>query len=111
MRAHDVFDALVARERLGNTSIGNGVAIPHAQIEQTEQIIGCFMLLKESIDYNADDHQRVNMLLALILPSTEHEAHLLLLDSLSQLFHDERLRQNLQYATSSLELYERLINA
>ncbi|MFI4937996.1 MAG: PTS sugar transporter subunit IIA [Candidatus Berkiellales bacterium] len=109
LRANHIFDALVARERLGNTNIGNGVAIPHAQIEQSEQIIGCFVLLKDPIDYG-DDHQSVDMLIALILPPSEG-LHLDLISSIAELFQHENFCENLRQATSALDLYEKLIHA
>lgn len=110
LSAHDIFDGLVARERLGSTSIGHGVAIPHTRLEQIDHVIGCFILLKDGIDFDALDHSKVNMLFSLIVPMEAGEAHLELLATLANLFHQEPLRMQLKNAVSIDELYQRLIS-
>ncbi|MBS0286217.1 MAG: PTS sugar transporter subunit IIA [Proteobacteria bacterium] len=109
LNAHDIFDGLVQRERLGSTAIGHGVAIPHCRLEATTQAYGCFVLLKEGIDFDAEDHQQVDMLFSLIVPMEAHEEHLEFLATLARLFREETFRRQLYQATSRDELYQRLI--
>jgi PTS system nitrogen regulatory IIA component len=108
---HDIFDGLVARERLGSTSIGYGVAIPHTRLDAATEVVGCFILLKEGIDFDALDHNNIDMMFALVVPSEAHQAHLELLATLADLFRQEQLRIQLRQATSSAILYQRLISA
>lgn len=110
LNAHNIFDGLVERERLGSTSIGHGVAIPHCRLEETEQALGCFILLKEGIDFDAEDHLRVDLLFSLLVPMDAHEDHLELLATIAKAFRQESYRRNLYQASTSLELYERLIS-
>ncbi len=111
LNAHDIFDGLVERERLGSTAIGHGVAIPHCRLEAAEHAIGCFMLLKEGIDFDAEDHMQVDLIFSLIVPFEAQEMHLELLATLARLFRQESFRRQLYQASNREELYQRLINA
>ncbi len=108
VESHTIFDALIARERLGSTAIGHGIALPHARLEQIDQILGCFIFLKESIDFDAEDHIHVDMLFAFIVPQKSTIEHLELLTSIAHIFLQESTRKNLQLAASVKDLYERL---
>src|SRR5471030_541154 len=61
LTSHDIFDGLVERERLGSTAIGHGCALPHCRLKETEQALGCFVLLKQGIDFDSEDHLQVDM--------------------------------------------------
>ena len=111
LNAHDIFDSLVERERLGSTAIGHGVAIPHCRLDAAEHAIGCFMLLKEGIDFDAEDHLQVDLVFSLIVPSEAQEMHLELLSTIARHFRQETLRRQLYQATNREELYHQLISA
>jgi nitrogen PTS system EIIA component len=68
-----VFDALLKREELGSTGVGNGVAIPHVRLEQVKNPFGILVRLREPIDFNAVDGQRVD-LVCLVLLAKGNEA-------------------------------------
>lgn len=111
IRTHDIFDGLIVRERLGSTAIGHGVAIPHTRLQAAEQTLGCFISLKEGIDFGAEDNINVDLIFALIVPAETDEMHLELLASLAHVFGQESIRESLRKAKSREELYERLTHA
>lgn len=111
LRAHDIFDGLVERERLGSTAIGHGVAIPHCRLEETDKALGCFIILKEGIDFDAEDHLYVDMLFSLIVPIDAKEAHLELLAQIAKLLRHENNRLYFYQAQSQEDLYQRVISA
>ena len=80
--AIDLFDGLLARERLGSTSIGEGVAIPHCR-QAVSDISVCLVTTEDRIDYEASDGEAVDIFFALIVPNAENEAHLRALADLS----------------------------
>ncbi len=108
LSARKVFDELASRERLGSTGLGEGVAIPHCRID-CEEILGAFVTLKASVDYDAIDEQPVDLLFVLIVPPAETTAHLDLLAALARLFSEVENRNNLRNARSDQELYEQLV--
>ena len=110
LRKHDIFDGLIARERLGSTAVGHGVALPHCRL-RTEEVIGCFILLKEGIDFDAQDGEPVDLLFALLVPLDADKSHLDLLALLAEIFRKEDFRSMLRKASSREELFQRLIHA
>lgn len=106
----EIFDSLIARERLGSTGIGHGVAIPHGRLENIDVATCAFVSLEEGIDFDAVDRQPVNLVLALVVPVESTEEHLQLLAQLAEMFSDEDLRQHLRDAKSSEEIYDLLIH-
>ncbi len=111
LNEHDIFDGLVERERLGSTAIGYGCAIPHCRVNETNQALACFIMLREGIDFDAEDHQQVNMLFSLIVPTDATEMHLELLATIARLFRQETFRRQLYQAKTRDELYQRLISS
>lgn len=109
MGANDIFDSLIARERLGTTAIDHGVAIPHGRIKNSEETIGAFVQFSDGIDCDAMDHQAVNLMFALLVPEESTEEHLQLLSRLAQMFSNEELRNQLLEAEDNNTLYELLI--
>ncbi len=103
-----IFDELLARERLGSTCLGDGVAIPHCRIA-CDEIRAAFLKLKEPIDYDAPDGQPVDLLFVFVVPPEENHAHLEVLADLARIFGEPDNRARLRRATSSTELYEELI--
>lgn len=71
---HLIFDALIAREKLGNTCIGNGVAIPRAKLEITYPRAS-LLLLKKGLDINSVDKKPLKLFLAVIIPNDNHSAY------------------------------------
>ncbi|MCK5648546.1 MAG: PTS sugar transporter subunit IIA [Gammaproteobacteria bacterium] len=105
-----VFETLIARERLGSTGIGHGVALPHGRLAKCTDTIGVFISLSEGIDYDAIDKEPVTLLFALLIPNHSTEEHLQILAKLAEFFHNKNNRQMLENATSSETVYNLIIN-
>lgn len=107
-----VLESLHHRERLGSTGIGHGVAIPHGRLAGIDRAYGALITLTEGIDYDAPDHQPVDLLFALIVPEQSTDEHLQILATLAQSFSDpvstEQLRR-CQSIQDVLELTEQWI--
>ena len=71
-----VVEALLAREALGPTGVGHGVALPHARLPGLEQVVGAFVLLDKPIDFSAVDRQPVDLAFALFAPEEAGVDHL-----------------------------------
>ncbi len=104
----EVFDSLCARERLGSTGLGHGVAIPHGRLKGGKHTLGAFIQLNDGIDYDAVDQQPVDLLFALLVPEESTDEHLQILARLAEMFSDTDLVSKLRYASSSDRLYELL---
>jgi len=102
----DIFDSLLSRERLGSTGLGHGIAIPHGRIGNSDRAIGAFIKLREGIDYDAVDHQPVDLLFALLVPEKSTEEHLQLLAMLAEMFSNGEVVKKLREASTSAVLYD-----
>ncbi|MFN7754214.1 MAG: PTS sugar transporter subunit IIA [Pseudomonadota bacterium] len=94
-----VFDSLFARERLGSTGLGQGVAIPHGRIKGLREAIGVFVRMGAPIAFDAPDGAPVNLIFALLVPERATDLHLEILAQLAELFSDRDMRQQLAAAT------------
>ncbi len=109
INAVELFDALVTRERLGTTGLGNGIALPHCRFKSCPEPTGLFLRMEQPVDYDAVDRQPVDLIFALIVPDGDNQEHLLMLKALAERFHSENTIQNLRQAESTTELYNILI--
>jgi len=100
----EVFDSLLSRERLGSTGLGHGVAIPHGRLKESDKTIGAFIKLQDGIDYDAMDHQPVDLLFALLVPEQSTDEHLQLLAKLAEMFSDAEVVNQLRRAHSTAAL-------
>ena len=101
-----VFDSLFARERLGSTGLGQGVAIPHGRIKGLRDSVGAFIRLSTPVPFDAPDGQAVHLIFVLLVPEQATEQHLQLLSELAQMFSDRELRQALSSATDPAALHQ-----
>jgi nitrogen PTS system EIIA component len=90
-----VIDSLQAREKLGSTGIGQGIAIPHGRIRGLKTAQGAFVRLKSPIAFGAPDGKPVALVFVLLVPEQATEQHLQLLSELAQMFSDARFREKL----------------
>ena len=81
-----VFDCLIAREKLGSTGLGQGVAIPHARLAGLDRTIGVFLRLPRGVDFDAPDGVPVDLIFALLVPKESTEEHLQVLASIAHHF-------------------------
>ena len=106
----DVFDSLLARERLGGTGVGYGVAIPHGRLRNTEQTLGAFVKLRQGVDFDSADHQPVDLVFALLVPEESTEEHLQTLAKLAAMFSDDTFRNKLREAQTAEEIHNLLMD-
>ena len=100
-----VFDSLFARERLGSTGLGQGIAIPHGRIKGLKDAIGGFFRLNTPVQFDAPDGNPVNLLFVLLVPEQANEHHLQLLSELAQMFSDPEFREALLEAEGVEEIH------
>jgi len=103
-----VFDSLTARERLGSTGLGQGIAIPHGRIKGLKQALGAFIRPQQPIPFDAPDGRPVSQVFVLLVPEHATEEHLQLLSELAQMFSDASLREALA-TTQDIQAAHRLI--
>ena len=90
-----VTDSLFARERLGSTGLGHGVAIPHGRIKGLKAPMAAVLLLSQPIGFDAPDEQAVNLLIFLLVPEAATQKHLEILSEIAELLSDAPLRTKL----------------
>ena len=95
----EVLQSLAAREQLGSTGLGHGVAIPHARMPQCYAVAGVFVRTKIAVPFDAPDHKPVSLLLALVVPKQATERHLQLLATAATMFSDRVFREKLRAAS------------
>lgn len=93
-----VFDSLFAREKLGSTGLGQGIAIPHGRIKGLKQAVGAFLRLSAPVPFDSPDGRPVSMLFVLLVPEQATEEHLQILSELAQRFADRTFREALTAA-------------
>ena len=101
-----VFDSLFARERLGSTGLGQGVAIPHGRIKGLKDSLCAFLRLAQPVPFDAPDGNPVSLVFVLLVPEHATEQHLQLLSELAQMFSEKRFREALGRATDAAALHE-----
>jgi PTS system nitrogen regulatory IIA component len=101
-----VFDSLFARERLGSTGLGQGVAIPHGRIKGLKDALGAFVRLGQPVPFDAPDGKPVNLLFVLLVPEQATEKHLQILSELAQMFSDRALREAMAAAADAGALHQ-----
>lgn len=100
-----VYDALFAREKLGSTGLGLGVAIPHGRIKGLKQAAGAFVRLAAPVQFDAPDGKPVDLIFVLLVPETANDHHLQLLSELAQMFSLRAFREKLLAAPDAAALH------
>jgi PTS system nitrogen regulatory IIA component len=100
----EIFAGLYEREKLGSTSVGNGVAIPHARIKGINQPFISVIILDNPIDFDNIDSLDVDIVVCLIVPTEETENHLTLLACLSEILDKISNRKKLRSARNTEEV-------
>lgn len=106
-----ILDVLLARERLGSTGVGAGVAIPHGKLDDLPQVSAVFARLREPIEFDAVDEQPVDLVFLLLAPEQAGSDHLKALALVSRLLRDKRVCARLRGADGAEALYAVLIDA
>ncbi|HCA22918.1 MAG TPA: PTS IIA-like nitrogen-regulatory protein PtsN [Pseudomonas sp.] len=105
-----IYENLIAREKLGSTGFGNGIAIPHCRLEDCHQAIGALLQLDGKIDFDALDGQPVDLIFVLLVPQEATEQHLQILKMLAGKLDRADLREALRAAPDADALYRVMVN-
>lgn len=100
-----ITDSLFARERLGSTGLGHGVAIPHGRIKGLKAPMAAVLQLAQPIGFDAPDEQPVGLLIFLLVPEAATQKHLEILSEIAELLSDAELRERIKSAASVDELH------
>src|SRR3989339_1582739 len=105
-----VFDSLFAREKLGSTGLGQGVAIPHGRVKNLRDGIAAFVKTHHPIPFDSPDGQPVNLIFVLLVPERATDIHLQLLAELAQMFSDKTFREQLQNSNDPAAIHQLFSN-
>lgn len=107
----EVLDRLIAREKLGSTGMGQGIAIPHCRISHCTKPLGSLLTLKEAMPFSAPDDVPVDLLFVLLVPVHAHQEHLDILANIAQLISQADICERLRASPDDRTLYEIACNA
>ena len=107
---YKVFDSLFAREKLGSTGLGQGVAIPHGRIKGLPKAAAAFIRMKEPILFDAPDGRPVNLICILLVPEKATDQHLKILSELAQMFSVKSFRESLLTSKNTEETHQLISN-
>lgn len=91
-----VLTPLIAREKIGSTGMGSGIAVPHARIEKIQQPYAMFMRLQDQLNFNAHDNKPVDLIFALIVPEKASRLDLQIMQNVEQIFKNKDLTAHLR---------------
>lgn len=105
-----VSDNLFARERLGSTGLGHGVAVPHGRIKGLKAPLAAFVRLKDAIPFESPDGQPVKLLVFLLIPDHVTQQHLEILSEVAEMFSDEAFRTLLTADPDAASVHARIVD-
>jgi PTS system nitrogen regulatory IIA component len=103
-----VLNSLMARERMGSTGIGNGIALPHGRLAGLEKVIAIVVTSTPAIDFDALDEKPVDIFFALLVPEEQTEGHLQTLATVAVKLSDKETIKAIRRATTSDEILSAL---
>ena len=101
-----ITDSLFARERLGSTGLGHGVAIPHGRIKGLKQPLAAVFQLANPIGFDAPDEQPVQLMIFLLVPEAATQKHLEILSEIAELLSDGALREQMKTSSDAAALHQ-----
>jgi len=110
LNSREIFESLCAREHLGSTALGNGVAIPHGRIKNTNGVEALFIQLVKPLPFDADDGKPVDLIFALTVPEHCTKDHSKLLSDIAERFSDPELQEQLRRAADAKSIFDLLSN-
>ena len=110
LSSETIYRALLAREKLGSTAIGEGIAIPHCRINECAEAAGCLVTLREPIDFGSADGRDVDVIFVLLVPEEATEAHLKLLAALARSFSNAEMRDRVRQTQDPEALKQLLLS-
>lgn len=104
----EVLHALIARERLGSTAVGGGVAIPHARFSKLRRLTGIFVQMQQPVAFDAPDDAPVDLLFVLLAPAENNAEHLRAMAKVSRLLRDSHSCGKIRQAVTTGVIYSLL---
>ncbi|MBD3386805.1 PTS sugar transporter subunit IIA [candidate division KSB1 bacterium] len=101
-----VLKAVLDREAVMSTGMGDGVAIPHAKSDSVDELVAAFGITREPVDFESIDGKPVRMIFLLVGPTDQTGPHLKALSRISRLMHREDFRQKLAVSQTSVQVIE-----
>jgi PTS system nitrogen regulatory IIA component len=105
-----VFDSLFAREKLGSTGLGQGVAIPHGRIKNLREAVAAFVKTENPIPFDSPDGLPVNLIFVLLVPERATDLHLQLLGELAQMFSNNTFREQLLTSQDPAAIHQMFVD-
>ena len=106
LSSQEIFESLLAREKMGSTGIGNGIAIPHGRLPDIDHPIAVFVKCLEPIPFDSIDKQPVDILFALLVPADQCQQHLATLSAMAEKLSDKTILKQLRKSQDDAELYQ-----
>lgn len=110
LNAIEIFDSLIAREKLGSTGLGEGISIPHGRMAGLVETMGAFLKIRQGVEFDAIDNKPVDMFFALLVPEKSTEEHLNILAHLAEMFSDNAFLKRLREETDPMAIHHLLTN-
>src|SRR5690606_33372998 len=104
------FESLFARERLGSTGFGNGIAIPHCRMAGCTAPLSAILRLDTPIDFDAIDGAPVDLLFVLLVPEAATDQHLELLRQIASMLDRDEVRERMRRAPTGQDLYQVVVD-
>jgi PTS system nitrogen regulatory IIA component len=108
LNSREIFESICAREHLGSTALGNGIAVPHGRINGTRDVEALFLRLTKPLSFDADDGIPVDLIFALVVPKECTGDHEKLLAGIVNRFGDTQLLEQLRNAADANEIWQLL---
>ena len=106
LSSQEIFESLLAREKMGSTGIGNGIEIHHGKLSNISQPVAVLIKCEEPISFDAIDKQPVDILFALLVPADQCEQHLSTLSSMAEKLNNKLIVKQLRKTHDESELYQ-----
>lgn len=111
MDQDEILSALIVREKLGSTGLGNGIAIPHCRMGDCQKAKTALLTLKKGINYEARDNRDVDILWALVVPEESTDEHLDILAKMAEQLDKQEFRSLLRNSRDAKKLHEALVTS
>lgn len=103
--ASELLESILNREKMGSTGIGNGIAIPHGRLNNTDKAMAVLLTTEKAIDFDAIDNKSVDIFICLFVPKNSTQEHLNTLQSIAQLFSNRKTAKQARKCTNNQELF------
>jgi len=100
-----LLESLLNREKMGSTGIGNGIAIPHGKLANTNKAVAVLLTTEQAIDFDAIDNKPVDIFICLFVPQDSTQAHLETLQSIAKLFSERKTVKQVRKCTNKKALF------